>query len=587
MFFAGVDLLSKFTTHFATADSRIELARLSLEAGKIAETKSAFIPATQYLKTGISLLDLTDRWTTHYELCWELHTKAAEVGRTYGDYQLTLRLVEETMTHARSFKDRLKVAYVKAFVLAGQQSLKEAYNVCVEVLKELGVLMPSNPKTKHVRIEYAHTKRLLKGRTPRDLMMSLPQISDEMHNVSLLFLHAASIFARHADLAAHTTMVFLRMMRLTLMHGLRKYSPFVFGTYGMVLATLRDRKGGYEFGRVALELNTTQDGGKECIASTTSMVESFLTHLKQPLYNSLAPMMEGHQIGMQSGEIEFAALCLSGHGDILVVLGTSLENLEKSLLNYGTLMLFTFYLRLFGYAYLTITSTPTPSVPFFREYSQGMADALSTPWLQFAMNLRKKALDPLVLTGDAMNEEEFVKQNTDNDRMVAVRNMNLVKMILLYIFGDLEGADQTRRVWEQRNGEGTHFMMYLSVLMSGLTSLGLARSRPRKRRKYIARAKGEIKKMEALLKDGCVNAVLVLRFLQAEHLSLRGDADVVRKEYDETIKIAGRTGSRLVKALAFERAGNFLLDRGDHGLASDYFLRAVTEVRTFASVAIQ
>jgi len=147
------------------------------------------------------------------------------------------------------------------------------------------------------------------------------------------------------------------------------------------------------------------------------------------------------------------------------------------------LMLFTFYLRLFGYAYLTITSTPTPSVPFFREYSQGMADALSTPWLQFAMNLRKKALDPLVLTGDAMNEEEFVKQNTDNDRMVAVRNMNLVKMILLYIFGDLEGADQTRRVWEQRNGEGTHFMMYLSVLMSGLTSLGLARKCRRKRRK--------------------------------------------------------------------------------------------------------
>jgi hypothetical protein len=36
-----------------------------------------------------------------------------------------------------------------------------------------------------------------------------------------------------------------------------------------------------------------------------------------------------------------------------------------------------------------------------------MADGLSAPWLQFAMNLRNKALDPLVLTGDAMNDEEF------------------------------------------------------------------------------------------------------------------------------------------------------------------------------------
>ena len=225
MFFAGVDLLSKFTSHFTTAVSRMELARLSLEAGKIAETKSAFIPATQYLKTGISLLDLTDRWTTHYELCLELHTKAAEVGRTYGDYQSTIRLIEETITHARSFKDKLKVVYVKAFVLAGQQRLKEAYNACVEVLKELGVRMPSNPKMIHVLIEYAHTKRLLKGRKPRDLMMSLPQISDETHNVSLRFLDAASIFAWSADLTDHTTMFFLRMMRLTLKHGLCKYSP--------------------------------------------------------------------------------------------------------------------------------------------------------------------------------------------------------------------------------------------------------------------------------------------------------------------------------------------------------------------------
>jgi predicted ATPase len=341
MFFAGVDLVSKFTSHFTTAESRIELARLSLEAGKIAEMKSAFIPATQYLKTGISMLDPTDRWTKNYELCLDLHTKAAEVGRTYGDCHATLCLVEETISHARSFKDKIKLLYVKMFVLAGQQKLVEAYKVCLGVLKELGVRMPSNPKTIHVLIEYAHTKRLLKGRKPRDLMLSLPQLSDELHIISLLFLDAAGMISWSADLEEHTSMVFLRMMRLTLKHGLCKYSSFAFATYGMVLAALGDRNTGYEFGRVALELNATQDGARGCISSTTVVVQSFLTHLKQPLYNSLAPMMEGHQIGMQTGEIEFAALCLSGHGGILVALGTNLESLEKSFLNYGTLMLFT------------------------------------------------------------------------------------------------------------------------------------------------------------------------------------------------------------------------------------------------------
>jgi hypothetical protein len=195
------------------------------------------------------------------------------------------------------------------------------------------------------------------------------------------------------------------------------------------------------------------------------------------------------------------------------------------------------------------------------------------------MNLRNKALDPLVLTGDAMNEAEFVRHSTANKHMVAVHNMNFVRMVLLYILGELEGADHGRRVWEQGSGEGSHFLMYFVVLFSGLTSLGLARKYPRKRRKYLARANRHIKKMEALLRDGCVNAMLVLRFLLAERLSLKGDLGVVRKAYDETINIAGRTGSRLVKALALERAGDFMLDRGDLYLASDYFEQAVDEVR--------
>ena len=86
--------------------------------------------------------------------------------------------------------------------------------------------------------------------------------------------------------------------------------------------------------------------------------------------------------------------------------------------------------------------------------------------------------------------------------MMAVRNFHLVKMVLLYVFGELEAADQGRRVWEKGQAEGTHFMMYFASLFSGLTSLGLARRHPGKQRKHVARAKRHIKKMEGLVKDG-------------------------------------------------------------------------------------
>jgi predicted ATPase len=335
MFFTGVDLLTKFASQVSDEGSQVELARLSLEAGKKAELKSAFIPATNYFLEGIELLDPTNRWTEHYELCLELHIKAAEVGRTYGDFQETLALVEEILAHGQCFKDKLRALLVKAYVLGGQNKLLDAIDTCRGVLRQLRICLPSNPKTIHILIEYARTKRILKGRKAHDLL-SLPRTSDDMKIEAIRFLNAASIFAWHADLEGVASFVFLRMMRLTLKYGLCKFSPYVVATFGMLLAALGEHKEGYEFGRVALQLHDHLEDSRTCVASTTVVVESCITHLRKPLYDSLALLLESHQIGMQTGEIEFAALCLSGHGGMSIVLGARLESMETSLLNHGT-----------------------------------------------------------------------------------------------------------------------------------------------------------------------------------------------------------------------------------------------------------
>jgi hypothetical protein len=209
-----------------------------------------------------------------------------------------------------------------------------------------------------------------------------------------------------------------------------------------------------------------------------------------------------------------------------------------------------------------------------------MAEGLSAPWLQFTMNLQGKAADPLVLTGDGMNEEEFIRYNTENKHMMAVKNLHFTKMVLLYIFGELEAADDSRRVVEQGAGaEGTHFMIYFIVLFSGLTCIGLTRRYPKKRRRYLSPVRRYIKKMEKLVKDGAVNAILILQFLQAEKLALNGGVPDVKKAFDETISLAGRTGFHLIKALACERVGNYMLERREPMLAAEYIQQAYFQVR--------
>jgi hypothetical protein len=149
-----------------------------------------------------------------------------------------------------------------------------------------------------------------------------------------------------------------------------------------------------------------------------------------------------------------------------------------------------------------------------------------------------------------------------------------------YIFGELEAAEHSRRVVEEGKGaEGTHFMMYFIVLFSGLTCLGMARRYPKKRRRYLSPLRRYIKKMEMLVKDGAVNATLILRFLRAEKLALNGGVPDVKKAFDETISLAGRTGFRLIKALACERVGHYMLECREPVLAADYLQQAYFQVR--------
>jgi hypothetical protein len=127
--------------------------------------------------------------------------------------------------------------------------------------------------------------------------------------------------------------------------------------------------------------------------------------------------------------------------------------------------------------------------------------------------------DPLVvLTGDGMNEEEFIRYNTENKHMMAVRNLHLAKWFFYTIFfGELEAADYSRQVWEEGTEQrGSSFMIYFSVLFS--VCIGLSTGTPR-RGGAASPVQRYIQEDEKLVKGGDVNATLILRFLRAEKLT--------------------------------------------------------------------
>ena len=98
--FTITDLLnSKADSLTEDSARRTELVTLNLRSGKTAFTASAFGPAAQYLKEGISLLP-QNNWQTHFDVSLELYSTAAEAQYCIGDFIQSKEYCDEVLNLA-------------------------------------------------------------------------------------------------------------------------------------------------------------------------------------------------------------------------------------------------------------------------------------------------------------------------------------------------------------------------------------------------------------------------------------------------------------------------------------------------------
>jgi predicted ATPase len=74
------------------------------------------------------------------------------------------------------------------------------------------------------------------------------------------------------------------------------------------------------------------------------------------------------------------------------------------------------------------------------DYRLDTVQAVMASSLQFIMNLMGESRDPVVLTGEAMNQETLLKDATASGNRVAVRAVYRYRLLLAAIFGDTTEA---------------------------------------------------------------------------------------------------------------------------------------------------
>ena len=96
-----------------------------------------------------------------------------------------------------------------------------------------------------------------------------------------------------------------------------------------------------------------------------------------------------------------------------------------------------------------------------------------------------------------------------------------------------------------------------------------------------------MKQLQAVAERGSPNSAHLLKLCQAEEaafLDRKKTGDAIR-EFDTAVVMAARCGFRLVKAIALQRAGDYMIEVGDKERAFEYIQRSFEDYTDYGAFA--
>jgi len=534
----------------------INLAALNLEAGEKAISLAAFSPATDYLSKGVELLRFSNcTWTTttettsanqnndHYNLILKLHTELASTLYVVGQMNECQNVSNIVLDNANTLEEKFRCYLNIMACLKAGGKLEDSVEVGIDFLSQLGEPFSLKPSKMKLASEARATRKLL-AKYEDDQLLNLPDCTNECKGMAVYVLGMLFGPMVHLNHKGALDYLRLRSVRLTVKYGVCDASALAYAYYGSHLVSSKniDLEGGHRYGKIALRLLDRLDSTE--LKSRTILLSNFLiVHWKEPLPKTLDRLMDGYDVGMLNGDIEMAFTCAGIYLQHFYYCGLPLQSAVKDIREYCGQM---------------------------KEYQQNKELRQAQPLWQTMLNLMGEASHPTILTGDAMDQDEFESGN------IGVIVMTSYRMQLAYYFGDYELAETCMKTLRPQSGGFTApYFQVARRFFFALISLGLARkeSSAKQCKAYLKQAKADIEWIKERVSKGGINCLHKLMILEAELHSFTKQKDI-RQLYDKAIMTANRNGFKQDNALANELAGVFCLESYDLYWATFYLERA-------------
>jgi len=525
---------------------RDELAQLNLIAGRRAKSSIAYGAAKRYLATGLEVLAV-DSWQHQYSLSLALYSEAAEVGYLNGEFEQMDKFANIVLQEAISILDKVKAYDAKIQASASQGKLTEAINIGLQVLKQLGVILPESPSQSDIQQGLEETA-LLCAEHEVEALINLSEMTEPE---PLAVMYILSSIAPAAYVAVPTVMLLIacKMVNLSLKYGNATWSSFGYSIYGLILCgVVQDIETGYRFGYLAANLaerlNLQKFKGK-----VFPVWGSLIVHWKEHLREALPILIEGYQSAVQSGEFEMAGHSAVHVCDFSYFLGQELTQVEQRI------------------------STYSKAISKIRQ--EVLLSWIALVW-QVVQNLLGKTENPNYLIGDAYNEDEGIINAIRTNDGSQLHQLYLYKLILNLVFGQPHEAIKNAVLAEKHIGSVTAMLcVAIFHFYDSLAHLAVfAEASSSEQEVILNRVKNNQEKMQKWAHHAPMNHLHKFYLVEAGRHRVLGERLEAVEMYDRAISLAQQNDYVNEEALAHELAAEFYLEWGKEKIARVYLTDA-------------
>jgi predicted ATPase len=309
--------------------SSLLLAEIHLQASRRAKAATAYGIALDYLLKGLASLP-EGSWQTSYALTLQLHREAVDVAYLTTDFATMDRLAAVVLAQATTSLDRVKE--IKLLGYAAQKQEQEGIHFALQVLRELGLVLPGVPAPEDVQHSLTQTRQAIAQTTPAAIL-DYPMMSDPQQQGIMLILTRVFGMTYLCD-STLMPLIGSTLPRLCLEYGHSPLSGFAFAAYALVLCGVEeDLSEGYRMGTLALQL-LERFPAQELEPKLLVLMNLFVRHFQDPCSETLIPLQTAFELAQEQGDFEYAAYAAHHCGEHGFFCGQDLQQLYPQVQEY-------------------------------------------------------------------------------------------------------------------------------------------------------------------------------------------------------------------------------------------------------------